>query len=328
MLTAYQRKDAQLQRVHAVNFVEIEKDTVWIDLHNPTEDEEGIAEDALRLNLPTREEMRDIEESSRLYAENGALYMTATVPAFSDSDYPSTTEITFVLTPRCLVTVRYAEPKSFRAFASHAERQPNVCQSAESTLAGLIQAIQSRIADILERVAADNDSLSRRVLDRPQVQIKRADGKLDFEDLLRRLGRNQTLVAKSRESLMSVTRLMGFLSRSNPEVQISAGLRDELSVLVHDARSLIDHTAYLSGNINFELDAILGMLSAEQSSIIKIFTVAAVVFLPPTLVASIYGMNFDFMPELAWKLGYPFALLLMVLSVVFPYAWFKRKGWL
>ncbi len=328
MLTAYQRKNGSLVRVHAANFVEIEQDTVWIDLHNPTQDEEGIAEDALRLDLPTREEMRDIEESSRLYADNGALYMTATVPAFSDTEYPSTTEITFVLTQRCLVTVRYAEPKSFRAFASHAERQPVLCSSAESALAGLMQSILARIADILERVAADNDSLSRRVLDQPSMRIKRDRESLDFEDLLRRLGKNQTLVAKSRESLMSVTRLMGFLSRANPEVQISTGLRDELSVLVHDARSLIDHTAYLSGNISFELDAVLGMLSAAQNGIIKIFSVAAVVFLPPTLVASVYGMNFEFMPELSWKFGYPLAVLLMLLSVVLPYGFFKRKGWL
>jgi magnesium transporter len=146
--------------------------------------------------------------------------------------------------------------------------------------------------------------------------------------MLRRLERSQTLLAKARMSLLGLMRLLSFAARPAPEAYGTKSFRTQLLTLIHDVRSLLEHTTYLANNISFELSAILGMVSIEQNDIIKIFSVAAVVFLPPTLVASIYGMNFRHMPELEWLGGYPMAICLMVLSAVLPYFWFKRRGWL
>lgn len=296
----------------------------WVDLLQPTLEEEHEVEKALGIDLPTREEMAEIEDSSRFYKENGALYLTATVMTQSESDVPSTTDVTFVLVRNSLVTVRYADPRPFRTFAALAERQTGVCNNGETALLGLLDAFLDRIADLIEKTSVDIDSLVHNVLS-PQHRVR---GGSDYAGMLRRLERSQTLLAKARMSLLGLMRLLSFAARPTPESYSTKAFRAQLLTLIHDVRSLLEHTNYLGNNISFELSAILGMVSIEQNDIIKIFSVAAVVFLPPTLVASIYGMNFRHMPELEWLGGYPMAVGLMILSAVLPYVWFKRKGWL
>jgi magnesium transporter len=271
--------------------------------------------------------MAEIEDSSRLYQDGGALYLTASVMAQSESDFPTTTDVTFVFTGSTLVTLRYAQPRPFRSFASQAERLPGLGNSAESVLVGLLDACLDRIADLIERASNDLDVLVHEVL-APQERPRRRRGGFDYGRMLRQLERSQNLVAKARISLMSLNRLMSYLARRAEDASSGGILRKEVLTLIHDVRSLQDHTTYLGNSIAFELQAILGMVSIEQNNIIKIFSVAAVVFLPPTLVASIYGMNFRFMPELQWMLGYPMAIGLMIGSAVLPYLWFKRRGWL
>jgi magnesium transporter len=296
----------------------------WIDLLEPTREEEHDVELALGIDLPTREEMAEIEDSSRFYKENGALYLTATVMTQSESDVPSTSEVTFVLVRNLLVTVRYADPRPFRTFAALSERQAGVCSNGEAALIGLLDAFLDRIADLIEKASVDIDSLVHNVL----APEQRGRGGSDYAGMLRRLERSQTLLAKARMSLLGLQRLLSFAARPVPEAYGSKSFRAQLLTLIHDVRSLLEHTNYLGNNVSFELSAILGMVSIEQNDIIKIFSVAAVVFLPPTLVASIYGMNFRHMPELEWLGGYPMAICMMVLSAVLPYLWFKRKGWL
>lgn len=179
-----------------------------------------------------------------------------------------------------------------------------------------------RLADILERVQRDMDKLSLEVF---SAGNGRRD--MDFEDVLRKIGRAQGLTSRARESLVSIGRLVSFLSRPG-EGTLDEPSGRSLMTLSSDVVSLSDHASFLAGSINFQLDATLGLINIEQNAIIKIVSVAAVVFLPPTLIASIYGMNFDFMPELKWPMGYPFAGLLMILSAVGPYWYFKRRGWL
>lgn len=324
MLTIYAPTDAgTIGRKVSLEPGELGK-VAWIDLLEPTKEEEQQVEGVLGLNLPTREEMAEIEESSRLYQDNGALYLTATVMSQSETDFPSTTDITFVFARNLLVTLRYADPRPFRTFVAQAERQAGLCTNGETALLGLLDACMDRIADLIERASKELDGLVHEVLapeDRPR-------GGFRYSTALRRLERTQALVAKARISLLSLNRLMSFLARPTLEVPVAKNFRAQVLTLIHDVRSLLDHTSYLANSISFELSAILGMVSIEQNNIIKIFSVAAVVFLPPTLVASIYGMNFDFMPELRWLAGYPIALGLMVLSAVLPYLWFKRQGWL
>lgn len=294
-------------------------DAVWIDLINPTRTEELSVEGSLGVLLPTREEMAEIEPSSRLYQEDGATFMTAVVIVNVGAELAETAPVTFVLTHDKLVTIRYAEPKSFALFSAQAERQPSLCPSGATTFLNLLDAIVDRTADILERTAAEVESISRDIFARPRSRA--------FEDLLYRLGPAQTLNAKIRDSLSSLARLTSFASLADT-IENDREHRDHLKTLNRDVQSLTDHSAYVSSNITFLLDAALGLINIEQSNIIKIFSIAAVVFLPPTLVASIYGMNFDFMPELHWKLGYPFALMLMVASVAATLWWFRRKRWL
>jgi magnesium transporter len=303
-------------------------DTVWLDLMQPSRVEELRVEKCLGLEVPTREEMQEIEVSSRLYQDDDTLYMTALVLAHADTPNPESTPITFILVGRQLVTLRYAEPRSFATFAFHAERQAAMCSNGAVALVSLLETIVDRTADILERVGGEVDNLLREVFERrPTNGHPSRLPASTVEDMFRLVGRDQFLTAKARESLVSLSRLLSFLELAS-EVHVSKELRSRVKTLHRDIHSLTDQTAFITNNITFLLDTLLGLLNIEQNQIIKIFSVAAVVFLPPTLVASIYGMNFEHIPELGWKLGYPLALLLMVGSAILPYLYFKRRGWL
>jgi len=298
----------------------------WIDLLRPTVEEELHVEGLLGCELPTREEMREIEDSRRLVARADALLMTTSVMVQSESEYPRVDDVTFILTPHCLVTVRYAEPRAFSLYAGRALADAASCEDGERALSGLLETLLERIADHIERVSDDLDQMVHAVL-APEEGARRT-GPLDYAGMLRRLERNQTLIARSRASLMGLSRICRFLARTELEDRLTSSTRSRLRTLQGDTHSLMEHTGFLANNISFELAAILGMVNIEQNGIIKFFSVVSVVFLPPTLVASLYGMNFDLIPELHWHFGYPWALLLMALSAVLPYAWFRRLGFL
>ena len=293
-------------------------DAVWIELVEPTREEEHCIERELGVLLPTREEMAEIEPSSRLYQEGGATFMTARVLYNADTNRPTTEPVTFVLAGQRLVTIRYCDPKSFKLFSAQALRQPGLCPNGLHTFVGLVDAIVDRTADVLEKTQDEVDDLSREVFDpRPT----------DFEKVLTHLGHTQNVNAKIRESLVSLARLIGFAGLAE-QVTSDADHREHLSAASRDVQFLLDHASYVSNNITFLHDAALGLINLQQNKIIKIFSVAAVAFLPPTMIASVYGMNFEHMPELGWRFGYPWAIGLMFLSLVLPLMWLKLKGWL
>jgi magnesium transporter len=291
---------------------------LWLDLLAPTKEEEKLAEEGLAIELPTREEMREIELSSRLYQENGALFMTATVMTHVEGANPETEPVTFVLIGQRLVTIRYANPLPFRAFIAQCQRNTELGASGETILVGLLDAIIDRVADVLERVQHDMNQVSRTIFSRE---------KTDYQEALRTIGHAEGLTSRTRESLVSIGRVLSYLSRPS-EVKPNKALARSLKTLSRDVLSLSDHSNFLANNINFMLSATLGMSNIEQTDVIKIFSVMSVIFLPPTLIASIYGMNFQFMPELGWGFGYPVSLLLMVIAAIIPYLYFKRRGWL
>jgi magnesium transporter len=298
---------------------------LWIDLVNPTDEEEAAIEQYLGVDVPTREEMEEIEISSRLYYEDGAAFMTATLPAHTDGDDPQMAPITFVLAGERLITVRYHEPRAFHTFPTRAEKVAMGCSNGEAVLVALLEAIIDRLADILERAGRDIDRTSRGIFQHGGAKPTKSR---DFQKVLEEIGRKGDLTSNMHDSLVTLERLIGFLSHVTGQRKSGKDIRERVKTLARDARSLADHASFLSQKITFLLDATLGMINIEQSATIKIFSVAAVVFLPPTLVASIYGMNFDYMPELDWLAGYPFALGLMVLSAFVPFWYFKRRGWL
>jgi magnesium transporter len=264
--------------------------------------------------------MKSIEPSSRLYKENDALYMTATLIVNADTDAPEITPVGFVLKNNLLITIRYGEPKAFRIFAGHLLKHADEYQNGSALLCGLLETIIERAAEILEFIGADADKISHSIFTHDK---NASEGQ---SKTLKRIAFLQNTMAKMRDSLVSLSRMIHF-SGLQEMTKAQPVLDEQMRSIDRDIQSLSDQASFLSSTISFLLNASLGLINMEQNGIIKFFSVVAVVFLPPTLIASIYGMNFDFMPELHWHLGYPLALILMLLSAICPYAWFKHKGW-
>ena len=323
MLTIYENRSGALERQKGK--ARITESTVWIDLLNPTRPEEKQIERALKLEVPTREEQQEIEASSRLYLENGAYYMTATLLFQPEQGEPRTTPVTFVLKGDRLITLRYAEPRAFSIYVTRCNRSEADLKTGPAVLIGLLETIIDRLADFIERIQAEVEGLSHSIF---EIKGGAASRQRRFDVLLRAIGREGEITSKARESAHSLGRLLTFLVHTANERKEGKPLQARIRTAARDVVSLTDHVTYLSGKIIFLLDATLGMVSIQQNDIIKIFSVAAVVFLPPTLIASIYGMNFHHMPELDWWFAYPLALGLMILAAVLPYLYFKRRGWL
>ena len=299
-------------------------DALWIDLVEPTAEEESRIEQFLRIDVPTREEMREIETSNRFYQEGDALYMTATVVTKLDTVRPENSQITFILTPDRLITNRYVDPLPFRRYIAYAERHPGQCNSAAAVLAGLLEAMVNRIADVLERAGDEMDTLSAEVFG-ASTNLRRRDR--DYRAILERVGRNGDLNSKARETLASLVRLIGFLQQSNGQ-RLDGELRSRLHSVLRDAEQLSNHAAFMSNKVQFMLDATLGMINIDQNNILKIFSVATVVLLPPSVIGAIFGMNFDVIPTSHADWGFWGAIGLMTLSAVVPFVYFKQRGWL
>jgi magnesium transporter len=325
MLSVYVPSESSLKKVDVADAVSLPENAVWIDLVKPTTEEDQAVERLAGIAVPTREDMQEIEISSRLYIENGARYMTATLMCHSDTDMPRTTAVTFILAGHRLVTVRYDAPKPFALVENKLARSCMPGISGEMVLMELVDAVIDRCADILERVGADVDQVSHDIF---EPESERHGHAKQYSQILIAIGRKGDLTSKVRESLVSVGRVVTFLSAVMEGVKWSKDMREQLKTMQRDVASLTDHASYLSSKITFVLDAMLGVVNLEQNNIIKLFSVMAVVLMPPTLIASIYGMNFKMMPELEWVHGYPMALLMMLAAAVLPYFLFKWKKWL
>ena len=323
MISVYVPQGTSLERITIESGEAPPSAAVWIDLVTPTVQEDKLVEQFLGIAVPTREEMQEIEVSSRLYVENGARYMTATLMCQSDSSAPKTTAVTFILSSHRLCTVRYDDPRPFAIVEHKLARNCPPKVSGESVLIDLLDAVIDRSADILERIAAEVDQVSHTIFEPDDAVVP------SYNDVLKTLGRKGDLTSKVRESQVSVGRLLSFLANEAEGMKWPKDNKLQLQSMQRDVTSLSDHATYLANKITFLLDAMLGVVNIQQNAIIKIFSIAAVVFMPPTLVASIYGMNFKTgMIELDWEYGYPWALGLIVLAAVVPIVFFKWKKWL
>jgi magnesium transporter len=305
--------------------MDIPAGALWIDLLDPTRSEDELVERYLRVSIPTREEMQDIEPSEIIYTEDDATYMTARVLCHSDTEQPRLVPVSFILAAQALVTVRYDEPRSFTMFAQRAAKPSGCGHQAEAVLDGLIEAIIDRAAEILARVGDQIEELSRSVFERESGKLERSGG---YQGVIRKLGRQAGLISNVRESMVSLERMLIFLQANSVRPTKRSGFQAEWRTAIRDVQSIEDHAGFINNKVQFILNATLGLVSLEQNKIIKIFSVAAVIFLPPTLIASSYGMNFKNMPELDWLYGYPMALGLMLLSATGTYTFFKLKRWL
>jgi len=325
MINAYCVRDGSLSRITVQPDAPIPADAVWIDLLRPEDGEDSRIEAVLGVSIPTREEMVEIEPSSRLRIENGARYMTGAVVSNSESEKPGLSAVTFILAGGRLATVRYDETKPFALTAANLDKSCPATLRGSEMLLLLLDAIIDRAADIIERLAEEIDALSAQIFEDDEPKVGSTQ---HFRMLIAKIGRRTDLASKVRESLVSMARVVIFLANEGEVDRFTKDQRALLKSMQRDIASLSDHINFLGNKVTFLLDATLGMVSIEQNNIIKIFAVLSVVLMPPTLIASIYGMNFQHMPELSERLGYPLALLAMLAAAVLPYMLFKWKRWL
>jgi magnesium transporter len=325
MITAFATRGTRLEKLDLAE--RHLSEALWIDLEAPTEAEEDAVEAAVGIDIPTREDMQEIEVSSRIYREAGVLFLTAQVIASPETRETELAPMTFAVLPDRLVTVHYHHPRSLSYFADWAARHDTTLEGGLDALMGLLETIVDRLADILEAEARQHELLSKAIF-----AAHRPSGKADtLQAVLQRIGRAEAMNGKVNESLATILRLLTYLT-TTPETAEGPCLQArQLPIALaqlQDLRSLREVAVAQSEKVRFLLDATLGVINIRQSDVIKIFSVVAFVFLPPTLIASIYGMNFQKMPELGWTWGYPMALGLMVLSALVPYLIFRWKKWL
>src|SRR5690606_21909130 len=253
MLSVYCQVPAGLKLLQRNPDAPIPEEAVWLDLLEPTPEEERLVEQRLGLDIPTREEMREIESSSRLYEEAGAIYLTATVVTRLDTQLPENGQITFILRGSRLVTNRYVDPLPMRRFVAHTERHPQANTTAHGVLAGILEFIIERIADVIERVGADIDAASAEVFNRRAMNGGSSNRvSRDYRKLLEQIGQGGDLINKARESLASLARLLAFVQQAS--VNMPPEHRDRLRILSKDVVAMSDHASFLATNLNFILD--------------------------------------------------------------------------
>lgn len=378
MLIDYLKRKGFNAEVITVENRNLLQDAIWIDLISPSKEEESIVENELDFNVPTREEMQEIELSSRLYKEDNTVFMTVNMVARSAALDPIVDAVTLIIKDDKLITVRYVEPQSFAFFMNRLIKLPPENCNALYLLIELLDASVDRLADIIERVAYSLEHYSQAIFrphnhhktnvtasksnkfnkinsssvlhgsntsssahisnmsSRASVDKESSNKKnshklaytrVDHKLRLQELGANVDLNTKIQDSLVTFNRLITFFCQIFEE-KLDKDMQTKLHTISQDIHFLSDYLTFLSNKAYFLLDATLGMINIEQNDIIKIFSIVAVILLPPTLVASIYGMNFQHMPELSWRIGYPFAIVLMLISAWLPYKYFKKKKWL
>jgi magnesium transporter len=303
-------------------------ETMWIDLLNPTDQEEAHVEGLLQLEIPTRKEMEAIGDSSRLYEDRGALFMTTAIVTGIIERRPSADNVTFVLVKNCLVTVRYSEPHAFRTFEAKCAREPGAQASPDRILVALLENLINRIAEVWAEVEGTLEATTAEIFAEPNDPAPITNQPpANLQSVIKRLGKTNALLAKLRESLLSLNRALLFL-RQGAGTWLHSDALAGIDAMERDLASLTEYEAHMVGEISFLLNSTLGLINIDQNQIIKVFSIASVLFLPPTMVGTIYGMNFEVMPELKWAFGYPLALTAMIVSAIIPYWIFKRRGWL
>ncbi|HEY6604313.1 MAG TPA: magnesium transporter CorA family protein, partial [Xanthobacteraceae bacterium] len=268
MLWVYVPRGTSLDRIPVTSDGVVPESAVWFDLVNPTPEEDKIVERQVGMAVPTREEMQEIEVTSRLYVENGARYMTATLMCQSDTAAPKTTPVTFILSGHRLTTVRYDEPRPFLIVGNKLARACPPAVTGESVLMDLLDAVIDRAADILERIGSEVDQISHDIF---EPDAGRDDRSRSYNEILKAIGKKGDLASKVRESLVSIGRLLLYLANEADSMRWAKEPRAQLRGMQRDVHSLSDHAAYLSNKIQFLLEAMLGVVTIEQNNVIKIF---------------------------------------------------------
>ncbi len=326
MITVFHSVGGRIAEMQLAPDQNVPDEPVWIDLVDPTPEEERNLPQNLNIALPKQDEIWRNHALNRMYTRDGISYMTAAMLADVGTGRPRTSPVTFILTPDFLITIRRIDPTSFLHFSEQLLLKPKRYPTSADVLEGLLEEVITRVATKHHEVIRGLDTLSHSIFDEQAFDSRHGDPSILMRGVLKQLGFLADLNGKINESVHSLSRLLTYFkedhNHNNPVIN------KDVERLSKDARSLAEQTGFLSDKISFQLETSLGMINVEQNLIAKIFSVVAVVFLPPSLVVGFYGMNFANMPELHWRYGYVFAIAVMILFAVLPYYWFKRKRWL
>jgi magnesium transporter len=301
-------------------------EAVWIDLLSPNEAERAEAEAHTRLRLPTKEDIEEIETSSRVYEDTGALYLSTPLLTGADCMRDRPAALGCVLTPERLVTLHFVKLSALEVLSADYEKHRQVADAGELFLR-LLEIIVEQTADALERAGAELEAISHAAFRSEAPQRRHARLSAELRASLRRLGRISDGLSHLRDALLGVGRVAAFAHETAGAIGLTLSSA-RLNAIRVDIGSLNDYQGHLAAKVQFLLDAMLGFISMQQNDIVKILTVVSVVGVPPVLIAGVYGMNFRFMPELGWQHGYAFALVLIVVSALIPLAWLKWRGWM
>lgn len=315
MLTIFFLREGRFEQTNVKSLDDLDRAALWVDLIDPTEEEREWVTQVYKQRLPTPDEVAEIEASARFYDDEDGMHINSYFLHHFE-DLPRNVSVGFTLNQGRLFTQHEEDLLTFRVFRMRARRQPSMVANAMTTLLGLFEIKVELLADVLEQSYAELEAVSGNVF---------STAEKDMGEVLTRLAASEDINGKVRLSMMDKQRVLSFLLRSGT---LSKDQISMLREILRDIESLIAHSTFLFEKVDFLMDAAMGIINNEQNKIIKIFSIAAVVFLPPTMIASIYGMNFRLMPELNWPWGYPMALTLMLISGIAPYWYFKRKGWL
>ncbi|ERP88426.1 magnesium transporter [Labrenzia sp. C1B10] len=321
MIIAYCPTVKGLERLELASGAPLPTTSVWIDLVAPTQEEQKAAEKLMGAEIPTRDEIASIETSERLYLEPGAVVMTAQLPIATQMIDPALSSVTFVVNAKRLVTVRYGEPKSIALLSRKVQADSTIAHKGPAVLFTMLDIIVDRCADEMESASARYDKLAVQVFGDGLNMRKTAS----YQIAIKQLGQIGLHVSKMHDVCTSLSRMMLYLSTHAKRLNLNEEQEADCKMFGRDIHSIKEHGDALDNKLSFLLDATVGLVTLEQNQISKIFTVVSVIFLPPTLIASIYGMNFANMPELNWQLGFLFSLGLMVSSVGLTFLFFRWK---
>lgn len=319
MIIAYRLLDNELKIDHLTLQDELPDDTVWLDLVEPADPEREWLHKYCMEEVPDRDDLNEIEASSRFYQDKDGTHIHSIFPHRSGKEL-RTISVSFNLRPHMLITLRDEDVGLFRLVRNYFKRHQIEIDSPMVVLTALFTAKVDHLADLLEEVYETLEETGHMALSEDTNDEQR-------DDILKNITLQEDINGKIRLSLLDSQRSLHYLVR-NRRIRLSDTHQQEIMDMLRDIDSLLPHTAFLFDKINFLLDAVMGFINLEQNKIIKIFSVAATIFMPPTLIASSYGMNFKLMPELNWTYGYPTAIGIMIISGLSTYLFFKRKGWL
>ena len=316
MINCYIKKQHRLTVVEGVEYlnnIEDRKSVIWIDMFTPTLQEVKTVENIFSIEFPTKQESEEIELSSRYWEEGNRIEINSYF-LINDKKEPVNETVSFILQDDLLISVRYKKLASFDASIKKLLASPREYRTGYSIFSQIIDIRIDTDADIIENLGRDIAAIRKQAF----------NDDVENEDLLEQMSAFENLNMKIRENLTDKQRILNSLLKS----QKISDDKSELPIMLKDIRSLIDHTNFNFERIDYLQNIFIGLLSVEQNKVIKIFTIVNVIFLPPTLIASIYGMNFDIMPELNWEYGYLFSIGVMILAAVTPLIIFKKKGWI